>query len=297
MDNPSCSILIVNYNGGQLFVDCVYAALSSSMSVEVLVWDNASQDGSIAKLETVFAGDSRLTVFRHPSNLGFAAGVNQLIPKASGQWLLLLNPDCLLAFNTIAEMIAVLEDDPKVGMGGCLVCNPDGSEQIGCRRRVPTPWRSMVHIFCLDYFFRNHPRCQNISLHRQPLPDLPAEVEAISGSFMFVRRIALDDVGLLDAGYFMHCEDLDWCQRFRDKGWRILFVPKTVVVHVKAVCSRDRPFFVEWHKHKGMILFYRKFFQHQYPALFMWIVFAGILCNFAMRVGRIMLQRLCRKCW
>ena len=97
---------------------------------------------------------------------------------------------------------------------------------------------------------------------------------------MLARREALTSVGLLDAKYFMHCEDLDWCMRFRRAGWRILFAPNATVLHHKGVCSRARPIFVEWHKHRGMMRFYKKFFLHQYPGALMWLVAGGVWLRF-----------------
>ena len=91
-----------------------------------------------------------------------------------------------------------------------------------------------------------------------------------------------EDVGPLDDGYFMHCEDLDWCMRFRQKGRQILFVPTAKVVHFLGVCSKSRPIFVEWHKHKGMMRFYRKFFRHQYPGILMWLVGLGVWLRFGL---------------
>jgi hypothetical protein len=116
-----------------------------------------------------------------------------------------------------------------------------------------------------------------------PLPDRPVEVEAISGAFMLVRRSALEKVGPLDEGYFLHCEDLDWCMRFKQAGYQILFVPDVVVSHVKGGCSVNRPVFVEWHKHKGMIRFYRKFFRQRYPGVLMGLVFAAVWARFLVK--------------
>jgi len=106
------------------------------------------------------------------------------------------------------------------------------------------------------------------------------EIEAISGSCMLVRLDAMLDVGLLDEGYFLHCEDLDWCMRFRQRGWKIMFVPDARVIHQKGACSKTRPIFVEWHKHKGMMRFYSKFFHHQYPGIVLWIVGFGVWLRF-----------------
>jgi GT2 family glycosyltransferase len=167
-----------------------------------------------------------------------------------------------------------------VGMAGCLIRNPDGTEQAGCRRAVPTPWRTMVRTLCLNKLFPRHPRFQSFVLGGQPLPAEPVPQEAISGAFMLVRRAALEEVGALDEGYFLHCEDLDWCMRFRQASWQILFVPHAEALHYKGYCSRDRPVFVSWHMHKGMARFYRKFFRHQYPAPLMVGVFGAVWVRF-----------------
>jgi GT2 family glycosyltransferase len=117
-------------------------------------------------------------------------------------------------------------------------------------------------------------------------------MEAISGAFMFVRRKALEQVGPMDDGYFLHCEDLDWCMRFRKDGWKILFVPQVAIIHKKGVCCRDRQIQAEWHKHKGMIRFYRKFFKHQYPLAIMYMVIASVWTRFALLTMLLSLQRL-----
>ncbi|MDT8380072.1 MAG: glycosyltransferase family 2 protein [Desulfotignum sp.] len=282
MDSAFCSVLIVNFNGGKMVINCVSAVLKSPFRVEVLVWDNASEDASPDALSETFAGEPRFSLFRSKNNVGFATAVNRLIPKAGGQFLLLLNPDCLVSPDTIARVVQVLANIPDAGMAGCLICNPDDSEQAGCRRQVPTPWRSLVQVLHLDKVFAGHPRFQGLALNTTPLPDHPVEVEAISGAFMLVTRKALQDVGFLDERYFMHCEDLDWCMRFRQKGWQIWFVPDASAVHHQGYCSTSRPIAVELYKHKGMLRFYNKFFRHQYPGLLMWLVKGSVWTRFGL---------------
>jgi hypothetical protein len=140
----------------------------------------------------------------------------------------------------------------------------------------------MVRAFGLSRLFPHHRKLfDDYVLAREPLPAGPTPVEAISGAFMLVRREALEGVGPLDEGYFLHCEDLDWCMRFRGKGYQILFVPDVRITHDKGYCSRDRPVRVLWHMHRGMIRFYRKFFRHQYPAPLMALVVVGVWVRFA----------------
>jgi len=286
MERPLCSVLIVNFNVGPLLIDVVRAALASEVDVEVLVWDNASRDGSIEGLESRLGGQTGLRIIRHDVNVGFAAANNRLLALAKGEWLLLLNPDCLVTPDTIGSMIAELAARPQVGMAGCLICNADGSEQAGCRRRVPTPWRTLVRILYLDKIFPRHQGFQGVAMNRTPLPRKPTELEAISGAFMLVRRAALEAVGPLDEDYFLHCEDLDWCMRFHKQGWDIIFVPGVKVVHHQGSCSQNRLIFSEWHKHKGMLLFYRKFFRDQYPVPFMWLVTVAVWSRFVIMACR-----------
>lgn len=277
----SVSTVIVNHNAGALLIDCVRSVLAQAE--QVIVVDNDSSDQSMELLANQFPGEPRLVILCETKNLGFAAGCNLGVTLANQPLLLFLNPDCILNAGSLKRMVEVLQTDSSIGMVGGRLINLDGSEQGGGRRAVPTPWRSFVRAFGLSRFSDRWPRLFfDFHLHKQPLPDAPIDVEAISGALMLVKRSAIDDVGLWDEGYFLHCEDLDWCMRFRQSGWQIIFVPDAPVLHHHGHCSRSRPFFVEWHKHHGMVRFYGKFFRHQYPGILMWMVNIGVWLRFAM---------------
>jgi GT2 family glycosyltransferase len=269
----------VNYNSGSFLLECVATALPEAD--EVIIVDNRSSDSSIAECEQQFYGDPKLKFISNGANLGFATACNIGARHCSGDFLLFLNPDCALDSQATGELVHTLESDSTAGMAGGLLINPDGSEQGGGRRAVPTPWRSFVRAFGLNRYSDRWPKLFfDFHLHKQPLPEQPIEVEAISGACMLVKREAMDDVGPWDEAYFLHCEDLDWCMRFRRNNWKILFVPSARVVHALGVCSRSNPIFVQWHKHKGMLRFYRKFFLHQYPGVLMWLVAIGVWLRF-----------------
>ena len=265
------------------------AVLASTSPVELIVVDNGSTDGSIDQLRQVVGLDTRLIVIDAHANLGFARANNLALLSARGDLVLLLNPDCIVEKDTVARMRALMAARPDAGMAGCLIRNPDGSEQPGCRRSVPTPSRSLVRTLGLARFFPG--RFEDFVLAGQPLPSEATEVEAISGAFMLVRRTALERVGVLDEGYFLHCEDLDWCMRFRAAGLPILFVPDVTVVHYKGHCGRDRPVRVQWHMHRGMVRFYGKFFRHRYPLPMMWLVYAGVWLRFTAGAARAVVHR------
>ena len=283
------STIIVNYNAGEFLRSCVDSLLNCPLETEVIVVDNASTDDSLDAL----AGLPKVQIIKNATNVGFATACNVGIRVASAPFLLFLNPDCAFKPDTLIRLLEAMRFDERVGMVGGLLVNPDGTEQAGGRRAIPTPWRSFVRAFGLARFADRWPRLFfDFHLLKQPLPNHNIEVEAISGACMMVRREAIQDVGEWDERYFLHCEDLDWCMRFRQKGWKILFVPSARVTHALGVSSRSRPIFVEWHKHKGMIRFYRKFFRRQYPGVLMGLVALGVWLRFGLVAGYYTVKRM-----
>ena len=283
------STIIVNYNTGEFLRSCVDSLLNCPLETEVIVVDNASTDHSLDAL----AGLPNVQIIKNATNVGFATACNVGIRVASAPFLLFLNPDCFFKPDTLIRLLEAMRFDERVGMGGGLLVNPDGTEQAGGRRAIPTPWRSFVRAFGLARFADRWPRIFfDFHLLKQPLPNHNIEVEAISGACMMVRREAIQDVGEWDERYFLHCEDLDWCMRFRQKRWKILFVPSARVTHTLGVSSRSRPIFVEWHKHKGMIRFYRKFFRRQYPGVLMGLVALGVWLRFGLVAGYYTVKRM-----
>lgn len=292
MSNPSLvSVIIVNYNAGKWLAEAAARVARSTVPVEIFVSDNGSSDDSVSLLKTNLGNTPNLRIIENGANLGFAGGNNVALPLTTAEYLLFLNPDCLVEPDTIERVLAVLQSDPQVGMAGCLIRNEDGSEQTGCRRYIPKPWQALMRVVNLAKFFPSNPWFKDFNLTGTPLPQRPADMEAISGAFMLISREALDKVGPLDLGYFLHCEDLDWCLRFTQAGYHILFVPDVVITHVKGACSVNRPIFVEWHKHRGMIRFYQKFFRSTYPAPLLWLVYLAVWTRFFAKAAVLALRR------
>lgn len=285
------SVVIVNYNSGNILLECVKKVLASTIEVEVFVSDNGSIDDSI-RLLNEYSTNSNLHIIENKKNLGFSKGNNIALPFIASEYILFLNPDCLIEPDTLSKMLEIISQQPDVAMAGCLICNADGTEQAGCRRYIPKPWSSLIQVFRLYKLFPTNPLFQDFNLASSPLPNEATEVEAISGSFMLVRLSAINHVGPFDPEYFLHCEDLDWCLRLTQAGYRILFVPNVVVIHIKGSCSINRPYFVEWHKHKGMLRFYRKFFLQQYPRPLLWLVTVGVWIRFGIIVTLRFIRRL-----
>lgn len=273
------SVIVVTYNSAADIGACVESVAASSVPTEIIVVDNASRDATVRVAEAAMRGLPQARLIANRDNLGFAAAVNIGLRAAQGDFFLLLNPDSILRPDTIERALGALVADPKAGMAGCLLLNPDGTEQAGARRYTPTPWRSLMRVLRLDRVL-HHPRFGSFLMHQEPLPDKPTAIEAIAGAFMLVRREALEQVGPMDEGYFLHCEDLDWCLRFRKGGWNVLFVPDAVTMHRKGRSSAATPVRVEYYKHKGMLRFYAKHFRHQYPGPLMWLVYVAVWARF-----------------
>lgn len=278
------SVIVVTFQSRLEITKCLGHLRESTVPLDVIVIDNASTDGTQDQIERELHGFARTTFVRNATNVGFAVAVNQGIAGSTGECLLLLNPDCYVAPDAIALARQALLEDSRAGMSGCLLLNPDGTEQQGARRYIPTPWRALMRVLKVDRVFPHIRRFSGFVMVEEPLPDGTVAVEAISGAFMLVRREALADVGNLDEGYFMHCEDLDWCMRFKLKGWRVLFVPRARAVHDRGRSSAARPIRVEWHKHRGMVRFYRKFFRHRYPGILMLGIVVAVYARFVAKV-------------
>ncbi len=275
----SCDLVIVNYNAGVLLDKCVSSAFIAGAH-KIIIVDNASIDNSLKNLKS--SDNNKLSILYNSYNMGFAAACNIGYAQTT-QHVLFLNPDCQLAPDTLIKLLKVLQSSPKIGMVGGLLTHPDGTEQQGGRRAIPTPWRSLVRAFGLYRLAKYWPNLFfDFHLHQQPLPSQPIKVEAISGACMLVKREAVEEVGLWDDAYFLHCEDLDWCMRFRQKGWDIMFVPDAKVKHAQGACSKNRQIFVEWHKHKGMMRFYHKFFKQHDPKPLWLLVTIGVWLRFSL---------------
>lgn len=291
-ENNLISIIIVNYNADKYLSDCVTSLLSSKQAIEIFISDNGSTDNSIEWLKANYGHDPRIHIIENGKNTGFSLGNNIAIPFTRGNYLLFLNPDCTVEPETLSRVKQVMDENPQAGMAGCLIRNSDHTIQPTCVRGMPTPWNSLVRVLHLSKWFGKSRYFKGVDLAQVELPKEITAVTAISGAFMFVRRQALLDVGLLDEKYFLYVEDLDWMMRFSQRGWKILFVPDVEITHVKGACGQARPFMVLWHKHKGMMRFYQKFFRQQYSLFVMGAVYAAIWTRFLILASISMLKRL-----
>ncbi|CAM2932908.1 glycosyltransferase family 2 protein [Legionella pneumophila] len=271
------TVVIVNYNSGEMLLKCIKQVLASTVPVKIIVSDNASSDDSLHLLTVAYRDNPNIHIHKNHANLGFSAANNAVYPMIETPFILYLNPDCFIGKNTIEHLLQVMNDYPDAGMAGCLVTNPDGTEQAGCRGLTPTPARVFNQMLKLEKFFPNNSKFSGYLLSDKPMLDHPVEVELISGSCMFVRKKTIDDIGLLDAKYFLYCEDYDWFYRVIQGGWKIIFTPQTKVTHIKSYSTQQIPIRVLGYKAKGMWRYHSKFFKKTSPTIMTLLVRLGII--------------------
>lgn len=230
------SVIIVNYNVRQ-FLENALTSIGRAldgMAGEVIVVDNASDDGSATMVREKFPA---VRLIASDANLGFARANNLALRESRGRYLLLINPDTIVQEDTFRVMLEFLDVHPTVGLAGCKILNPDGSFQLPCRRSFPTPWVAFTKIAGLSSLF---PRTRLFGRYNLTYldPDASYEVDAVSGSFMMLRREVYEAIGGLDEAFFMYGEDLDWCYRVKKAGWQVYYVHETRIIHFKGESTR-----------------------------------------------------------
>jgi N-acetylglucosaminyl-diphospho-decaprenol L-rhamnosyltransferase len=285
------SVIVITANSGPLSGACIEGVLSSSSKVELFLIDNASVDGEVDAIESRHSGDLRIRIIRSPENIGFGPACNQAAVLASGDMLLVLNPDCLIEVDTIERLRTIADANPHTGILGVSVLDRQGREDKASRRRDPTLRRALCSLSGLARFGQRWPGLAGVEIPRLLQTSLPEAVDAVSGACMFVRREAFDAVGGFDGAYFLHCEDLDLCRRVRDAGFDVLYVPSIALIHEQGSSSHRRPLFVAGHKHRGMWRYFCKFDPAARNPILRALVWCGIWAHFALLVPLNILTR------
>lgn len=281
------SIIVLNYNTCEHLQNCLRALADEGSAIrrEVFVVDNASSDGSADMVAAEFPW-ARL--IRSPHNGGFAYGNNLALRQASGEAVLLLNPDTLLAPGSVAALLACLREHPEAGVIGPKLLRPDGSMHLACRRSFPTPAVAFYRLTGLSRLFPKSPRFGRYNLTYVD-PDVAIEVDSVCGACMLIRRSVIERIGLLDERFFMYGEDLDWCLRTREAGWTVRYEPSIIVHHQHGAASRQRAFRTNVYFFRAMDLFYRKHYVERYHPLLTGVVRTSIYAALGLAICRTLL--------
>lgn len=245
-------VIVPTHDSGEVARECLRRLGADPRVGRILVVDAASRPEHVVALRRwcrECGGVAELRPLRR--NRGFAASVNEGLLATTSPFVLILNPDCLVAPGAIGVLVDALEARADCGLAGGLLLDEHGREQRGSRRDLPGRRQAIgrgVGLRGAGWDFDHLGR---------PMPEAPVRVPAISGAFMLARRASIERVGGLDERFFLHFEDLEWCARFGDHGLGILFVPQATARHEQGSSSRARPHFVRFQKHRSMLLFDR----------------------------------------
>lgn len=253
------SIIIVNYNVKEFLENLIHSIekATQQLNIEIIVIDNNSNDGSCEYIPAKFPN---INFISNKHNAGFAKANNQGIDIAKGKYLLLLNPDTLVQEDTFVTLISLMDRNNSIGMATCKILNADGTLQLACRRSFPGPWVSFTKMFGLSALF---PKCKMFAQYNLTYLDenKSYEVDAISGSFMFLRKEVIDKVVGLDCDFFMYGEDLDFCYRIKEAGYKIYYYPETSIIHYKGESTKRSSIDEVRHFYNAMQLFVKKHFS------------------------------------
>jgi len=256
------SIIIVNYNVKEFLLNLLKSILkaSSQLKVEIIIVDNASEDGSPRVIKEKFP---EIKLIENNINVGFGKANNQALKIAKGKFILLINPDAIVREDTLVKMVQFFREHSACGLAGCKVLNPDGTLQLACRRSFPTPWVSFSKIVGLSKLF---PKSKLFAKYNLTFLDenKTYEVDAVSGSFMMLRRETYSKIGGFDERFFMYGEDLDYCYRVKQAGYKVYYFAGAEVIHYKGESTRRSPIDETNLFYDAMNLFVEKHFSSSF---------------------------------
>jgi N-acetylglucosaminyl-diphospho-decaprenol L-rhamnosyltransferase len=283
-------VVIVSHGAEALLRRCLRSLEehpASGGEMRVTVVDSGSPDGTPDMVEREFPAVRLL----RRGNIGFSAANNLVLRESEAEAVLLLNPDTEVFTGTLDAGLARLRSAPRIGMVGVKLVTESGELDHACKRSFPTPLGALAHFTGIG---RREGAGTALSQYRATHlgDDEPGEVDAVNGAFMLCRGEAVREVGLLDEGYWLYMEDLDWCRRFWEAGWKVFYEPAGAALHVKggSSASRRAPR-QEVAFHRGMGRFYRRFEAPQNNPLLNAAVYAGIGAKLGVSLATTYLRR------
>jgi len=271
--------IVVTYQSASTLDACLDCLRAARDIAQIRVVDNGSHDGTLAILQRHASHDARVRFIANPDNPGFAAANNQGVAASTAAWLAFVNPDVMVGADTLAQL-----REHAQAQGDCVL----GVEQVD-EAGVPDP---AVRRRDPDFLamLRSPGRGSRLAIARDPAVALQP-VPALSGALLLMPRALFTRIGGWDAGYRLHAEDLDLCRSARQAGALVAIANDLQVLHVRGVSSRSRPFFVEWHKHRGLWRYFRKFEAPTRAWPVRCAVWGAIWAHAALQIPRLLRQR------
>ena len=263
---PDVSVIIVSYRVKYYIEQCLHSVLRSVPDAQILVVDNKSDDGSVEYLRERF---SQVEIIANDQNAGFGKANNIALAKATGRYVLFLNPDTVVAERTIPGCIAYMDAHPETGAVGVRMQYGDGTFALESRRSLPTPSVSFWHMTGMGRIF---PRSKVFAKYHLTYLDREKEcpIDVVSGAFMFIRKEAIDKTGGFDEAFFMYGEDIDLSYRILQSGYVNRYLPLPIV-HYKGESTVKTSYRYAKVFYDAMLIFFNKHFRH-YSTVFALLV-------------------------
>ncbi len=244
------SVVIVSYNVRNYLEQCLQSVQRALEGIEgeVFVVDNHSDDDSVVTIREQYPW---VRLIENQENLGFSKANNQAIRQSQADYVLLLNPDTVVAEDTLRGVLTFMDEHPKAGGAGVMMCYEDGSRAPESRRALPTPWVAALKMlgFTKRYYMSHLPW------------DQPCRIEVISGAFCLLRHEALKTIGLLDEDFFMYGEDIDLSYRLLKGGWENWYLPYSII-HYKGKSTQKSDYRYVHVFYQAMLIFFQKHYSH-----------------------------------
>ena len=273
--------VVVSHRSATTLDECLLRLRTARGVEQIRVVDNGSDDGTLEILQRHALADPRLHFIANPDNPGFAVACNQGAADCDAPWLAFVNPDLQVRPDTLERLRAHARALDGEALLGADLLGEDGARDGAARRHDPD-FAAML-------------RAPGAGTRLEvPMEAARAvqPVDAVSGALMLMPRALFQRIGGFDEGYRLHAEDLDLCRRARQAGARVAVANDVGVLHVRGVSSRSRPVFVEWHKHRGLWRYFRKFEAPRRGLATRVAVFLAIFAWFPLAAARSILNRV-----
>ncbi|MBW9156997.1 glycosyltransferase family 2 protein [Clostridium tagluense] len=268
------SIIIVNYNTKDLTKQTIQAVIETTNKAkyEIILVDNASRDGTVEAVQEEYPN---IKVIVNTENLGFSKANNIGMRQSIGKYVLLLNSDTKVLCNCIDKCFAYMEQHKDICTLGPKINLENGDFDHACKRGFPTPASSFYYMLKFDKFFPGNKKYGRYKMNYLSVDEVN-EVDSLTGAFMMVRKEVIDKIGDLDEEFFMYGEDLDWCYRIKEAGYKVMYYPEAKMIHYKGQSSKKKRTKTIYEFHRAMYLFYNKHYYKKYNLFITLFVYVGI---------------------
>ena len=278
--NTDLSIIIVNYCTYNYTKQTIESVINKkhTFNYEIIVIDNASNDNSLENLKKDYSNEiseGLIKFIANKENKGFAHANNLALKQTNSKYILLLNSDTEIINDCLDKCYKFMDDDENIGALGCKVMLPNGTLDKACRRSYPDVHVSFYRMTGLSHIFPKSKRFNKYNLTYLDENGI-YNVDCITGAFMLIRNEVITQIGLLDESFFMYGEDIDYCYRIKENGWKVIYYGKAEIIHYKGASSKKQKSRLIYEFYNSMQIFYNKHYQKEYPWIINIVTYTGI---------------------